>query len=585
MHHFAHLRAVAEGLDVVDNARRYLGVEHGHEAETAHKQTVDAVRAIAKRTSEKDWRLVGLAVRMPPEQNRPTLEDFIDQRDLADWSEEDVSLMYAEAYPESDKSSRRLAVRGRLMGLLKRLEQLHVELPKPTDRVSGWFDDVTAARMLTAGFVTLDDLRQRVDVGGRWFNTMPGIGVSKALRITAHLNNLLPPSPEVRVPTFEIDLLSRQPDAVPKAASDSATMLEGQSLVYEPLFFNNGLNKMLDASNDIQAIHAWIKLRAGSPATEKSYRKEANRFLLWLHHERGGIEFSRVSVEACGAYMEFLDNVPPHWISRRSASPGEVGWAPFRGPLSHDSQKLSIVIIASLFLWLQSVNYLSANPWAAVKMKTGDDRNKKMLDTKALSEVATSEVLRYIEAQPPSPTRDRIRFILLFVESVGLRSAELIGAKLGDLSLEPEGWVMHVHGKGSKNRYAMIPGQAFKALQDYLASRGVGSVQTAGSELPLIASVKDTGQPIGYQALYEHVKKWLKNAINASELSERERNKLSGVSTHWLRHTFGTRAIARNVPVDVIQAQMGHASVQTTTSIYGRAPIKRRADELAKAFS
>jgi integrase len=42
--------------------------------------------------------------------------------------------------------------------------------------------------------------------------------------------------------------------------------------------------------------------------------------------------------------------------------------------------------------------------------------------------------------------------------------------------------------------------------------------------------------------------------------------------------------IAREVALDVIQAQMGHASIQTTTAIYGRAPIKRRVDELGKAF-
>jgi integrase len=64
-----------------------------------------------------------------------------------------------------------------------------------------------------------------------------------------------------------------------------------------------------------------------------------------------------------------------------------------------------------------------------------------------------------------------------------------------------------------------------------------------------------------------------------------ERAKLAGATTHWLRHTFGTRAIAREVPLDVIQAQMGHSSIQTTTAIYGRAPMRRRADELGKAFS
>ena len=72
--------------------------------------------------------------------------------------------------------------------------------------------------------------------------------------------------------------------------------------------------------------------------------------------------------------------------------------------------------------------------------------------------------------------------------------------------------------------------------------------------------------------------------MRASRLPANEQSRLAGATTHWLRHTFGTRAIARQVPLDVIQAQMGHASIQTTTAIYGRAPIKRRVDELDKAF-
>ena len=89
---------------------------------------------------------------------------------------------------------------------------------------------------------------------------------------------------------------------------------------------------------------------------------------------------------------------------------------------------------------------------------------------------------------------------------------------------------------------------------------------------------------MGYQALYETVKSWIARAVKNSALPAKERQKLSGATTHWLRHTFGTTAIARDVPLDVIQAQMGHASIQTTTAIYGRAPARRRADLLGKAF-
>ena len=282
--------------------------------------------------------------------------------------------------------------------------------------------------------------------------------------------------------------------------------------------------------------------------------------------------------------MALLQNIPPRWISRVRAAPGQPGWASFRRQLSHASCPQSIVIIASMFAWRQSAQYLSANPWVLINQATVDDPGHKMLDTKALSEAAMLEVLRYVSVQAPSPSRAWIRFTLLLVEAVGLRSAELLSATLGDLRMEPEGWVVQVRCKGSKNRMAAVPGQALAALQAYLLTRGLGSIQEAPPGAPLLASSLDPMAHVGYQALYEHVKGWLGKAILASKLPANEQARLLGASTHCLRHTFGTRAIARQVPLDVIQAQMGHASIQTTTAIYGRAPIKRRVDELGKAF-
>lgn len=164
----------------------------------------------------------------------------------------------------------------------------------------------------------------------------------------------------------------------------------------------------------------------------------------------------------CGAFMAFLQHILPRWISRVCAAPDTPGWAPFRGPLSHASCRQAIVVIASMFAWLKAVQYLRGNPWLLVNQATGDDPGHKMLDSKALSEAAMLEVLRFINAQAPSASTARIRFTLLFVEAVGLRSAELLSATLGDLSMEIEGyngWVMQVHGKGAKNRIAAVPGQ------------------------------------------------------------------------------------------------------------------------------
>ena len=461
------------------------------------------------------------------------------------------------------------------------MEALAAETPSPTDLVAGWFDDIIATKILNAGMLTLADLNRKVSAGGRWFSALPGIGEGKAKRIASHLATLLPRETQIEKPVFALVTTPSLFAPVSRSVSGSVSLIPNQNTL--PYSAQTG-QRLLQANNDQEAVDAWIAARAGSPATVKTYAREAGRLLLWLQYERFGKTLATMQIEDCRDYMAFLQHVPDKWISRDRAAPNQPGWAPFRGQMSVKSQRQSIVIVAGLFTWLASAQYIGGNPWVLVNQKTGDDKEERMLDTKALSEAAFAEVLSFIESQAPSPSRSRIQFVLRFVEAVGLRSSELLAAKLGDLRLEPEGWMMQVHGKGSKNRVAMVPPQAFDALQDYLESRAIGLIETAPSDAPLLASTKDPMETVGYQALYESVKGWVAKAVAASALPSNERSRLAGATTHWLRHTFGTRAVAREVPLDVVQAQMGHASINTTMSIYGRAPMKRRADELAKAF-
>lgn len=578
-HHFAYLRSIAEGLDRVESAKRYLGVEHGLQARDAHQQTVTAVRAIARRRGERYWRLIGWTIQARIAAKRPSLEDFIAERDLDGWSEAEVAEMYLEAYPDhSDdpvtaKVARRQKLREHQLALIGSLESLAAEPALPGDLVTGWYEPSVSAKMVAAGVVSLGDLQLRIAQGGRWYSAMPGIGRVKAERISHHLATLLPAMPVKQI----VFRLQGSP------SSEAQLLPSAEYTAIQSKIIQDG-GPLLDVRTDSDAVHAWIAARAGSQITARAYLREANRLLIWLQHERAGKSLRSMQVNDCGDYMAFLQNIPDHWISRSKASPGQPGWAPFRGPLSHASQRQAIVIVASMFHWLQSAQYLRANPWPLVNQKTGDDRKHRMLDSKALSEGACLEVLSFIDRQLPSPSRDRIRFIVRFVEAVGLRASELLQARLADLRLEPEGWVMQVHGKGAKNRLVAVPGQAFTALQEYLVARGLGGVEHAPPEAPLLASTTDFTAPVGYQALYEHVKRWLSKAVGASQLPMQERQRLSGATTHWLRHTFGTRAISREVPLDVIQAQMGHSSIQTTTAIYGRAPIRRRTTELEKAF-
>jgi integrase len=591
-HHFAHLRAVAEGLDIADSARRYLGIGHGHEARSAHLQTVESVRAIARRRGESAWRLIGLTIALRLDASQPTLEDFIAERDLDGWSESDVAEMYAEAYPTDSRSQRRQHLRERQLALIRTIQNPPSAI---TDMVSGWFDDVTSKKLISAGMLTLGDLNRKIARGGRWFSALPAIGKAKAQRIAAHLATLLPRETRVEKPVFALvttpSLFGASPSPAPTGTVNPlggmpalpagllTTLSEQLSGSYSPAL----PPRLLAARNDAEAVEAWVKARAGSPSRPLVTAVRRPGCCCGCSTNDPARPWP-TDVGDFGDFMAFLQNLPAKWISRTRAKPGTPGWAPFRGPLSHTSHKQAVIIVAALLTFLQNAQYLNANPWPLINQKTGDDRNRSLLDSKALSESAMGQVLAFVEKQPPAPARARFRFIVMFLEAVGLRSAELLGAKLGDFTLEPEGWVMQVFGKGARNRLVTIPGQAFEALQDYLEVRGLGGIETAPPQAPLLASTRDPMEPIGYQSLYEHVKGWLNKAVTASALPSNERLKLAGASTHWLRHTFGTRAVAREVPVDVIQAQLGHATIQTTMDLYGRAPIKRRVDELGKAF-
>lgn len=586
-HHFAHLRATAEGIDLVQSARRYLGIEHGLEATTAHRQAVDRVRALARRRGDSAWRLIGVLIKPRDASHRPTLDEFVLEKDLDGWSEIEQLEFYEAAFPPDKKGARRDRLRQRQLDLLRRLEASDAEVPKSEHLVDGWFDERTAKKLIGAGFINLGELGQAVAVGGRWYTGLPGVGKGKAQRIVDHLHTLIPaaaapakrlfalPSPALASLPFPSVQLNRAP-ANPAQQALQLLDREAQSLVP---------GSMLAATSDLQAVQSWIQTHAGSAATVKSFWREARVFMLWLQRERGGLHFADVKVEDCLAFRAFTENIPATWISRERAKPGQPGWAPFRGQLSQASRHHLLNIVGALFAYLTLANYLTQNPWPLIKTRASMKKTAvNSVDTRAFTSDAQAEIVRLIEGQPPSPARARMLFIVGFVSGVGLRAAELLTAKLGDLRFASGGYVLQVTGKGGKPRIVAIPPSALQALEAYLLARGLGSLGEAPGDAPLLASAKDPMEPIGYQALYLTVRSWLGKAINTSALPSAERQALNGASAHWLRHTFATRAIEREVPMEVVQAQLGHANISTTMNIYAKAPLERQVQTISAAF-
>ena len=133
-----------------------------------------------------------------------------------------------------------------------------------------------------------------------------------------------------------------------------------------------------------------------------------------------------------------------------------------------------------------------------------------------------------------------------------------------------------------------MPDTTMRALGDYLESRGL--CRNPSKCLPdtaLIARVitgthastlNEVDTRVSTGTIYLLLKDIFKRvgAANIENAARFER-----ASTHWLRHTFGSHAVADKAPLDVVQYILGHNSLETT-SIYVTAERSRRIKEMRR---
>ena len=604
-HHFAHLRAVAEGLDVHACAERYLGADTKPGAATAHAELVAQLRGVAKRKADPRWRLIGLRLPAPAlasARERPGIDEWAAAQGWGDFSQAELLDLYEASFTPTRALARAQRLREKQLLLLRELERAVAQTPLPSDLLEGWFDDLAAARFKRSGLLTLGDLQRAIAFGGRWYRALPAIGAAKAARIDSYLQTLLPTSAAEHSRLQLYTPLLRPGISNGDAGGTGSTAATQDTHAAHPLDGSTGTNRAPMASagadghgagtaawHDRQAIEAWLQARAGQPgsptfvhATAKAYRKEAERLLLWCLSERAK-PLSSMTAEDCADYMAFLAAIPQRWCSRRNTRRLQPGWTPFAGPLGLRSRQHAINVVAGLFDWLVQARYLATNPWRLVKRQMGDDPTRNELDSRAFTKSAWQALLEFVEAQPPSPSLFRARFLLRFCEATGLRASEMLAARLGDLRMHGQGWVMPVHGKGARNRVVVLPGQAVRALNQYLLDRQLAAVGAAPAEAPLVASTLDPIAAVGYRALYDSMRSWFRRAIARSSLSLAEQDVASRASLHWLRHTCFTRALERGTSLAATQRQAGHADPRTTMR-YARTQLEQLQSEMHAAF-
>ncbi|MBK4738645.1 tyrosine-type recombinase/integrase [Noviherbaspirillum pedocola] len=630
-HHFAFYRGYLDGISLRALADRYLETTEdlGGEGELDLRVAKSMLKWIrgqlmvaAKRTGSN-----ARLIRLPPEALRvtygahvPTLEAFREERDPYEtFTEQELIDLFQEEYgnaaPGLDRrTERNNRLRNKQLAILRKIEDLTNADPSLSDAVGGWLDPAIAKRLQAAGLYTLEQLVGAVNNHGfRWYTKVPRIGVKAAKQIVDWL--LLPETEAaLGVKVSGRGIKPRKEWAValtaPRAMTTDIVPLESFHVPHElngAFGTNRGERSSLNARNDYEAIQVWLaRYKAGSH-TVRTYRKEAERFLLWSVLEAGKA-LSSLKVEDCIRYRDFLwylgrqtpevwaqyNRIPQQrWIGQRGIERFSPLWRPFEGPLSESSQKHSLVVLQSMMQWLTEQKYLHNNPFKAMPHLAR--RGTEGLDISRSLTVAEWRLVKaYLLKMPQDARYYRLRFILALAYSTGCRLSELVALRSGNLrSFTRAGesdlsWEIGVTGKGNKKRWVQLNPQVVNEIRSYFHYRGHESWRNIPNETPLIAAHPVPGRPgtpddpLTSSRLYQVLKAFFAEvARSVSQEDFDTARKLNSASTHWLRHTFATHGIHNGMTLETIRELLGHTSL-TTTSVYVTSEKDKRSREVEK---
>jgi len=466
------------------------------------------------------------------------------------------------------------------------IEQLR-RLPAPTPAISDdiglWLAPRTVAALRSQGIDTLAALTVRVPRRRRWWAAIPGLGASGARQIEAFFAE----HPQLTERARALIAQERRGIVVPWEQLRLPHEVDGS----QGQFRAPRQTCTLNADNDYAAVQAWLALHE-SPATQRAYRKEAERLILWAIIERQR-PLSSLTTEDATAYRSFLRRPTPRerWVGpprpRTSAD-----WRPFTDGLSARSAAHALSVLGAMFRWLVQQRYVLANPFAGIKVR-GGGRTAALDSSHAFTEGEWLLIRTIADGLEWSygwegPAAQRLRFVLDFGYATGLRASEFVSAVLGDIETDGQGdhWLKLV-GKGSRAGRVALPPLARAALDRYLVGRGLPATPARWNpRTPLIGGLghaPDAG--ITGTRLWNVVRRFFSQAadlIFADQPAAAE--KLRRASPHWMRHTHATHALARGAELITVRDNLRHASI-STTSIYLHADDVRRARQLDSAFT
>ncbi len=168
---------------------------------------------------------------------------------------------------------------------------------------------------------------------------------------------------------------------------------------------------------------------------------------------------------------------------------------------------------------------------------------------------------RLFEHTGEAPMNEVDQLVLELLYGTGMRLAELIGLKVGDLDARQG--TLRLFGKRSKERIVPIPPALVERLKAHVAARGQG----LATDAPLL--VGPQGKPLARRSVQRLVQQYL-----GTVTSQQKR------SPHVLRHTFATHMLDRGADLNAVKELLGHAGL-AATQVY----THNTADKLKKVHA
>ncbi len=288
-------------------------------------------------------------------------------------------------------------------------------------------------------------------------------------------------------------------------------------------------------------------------------RRDLEDFIDHLMVERGA------SSHTCAAYRRdltrFIDDLPDTVNELRQLTPAIIedhltrlaSGVTTGTPLAASTVARASSAIRAWMRYAVADDAIPTDPTADLEAR----RSTRPLP-KALTVSEVQALLDVARAQPGAVgQRDWALLELLY--GTGARIHEVVALAVDDIDLDAELPLIHLFGKGRKERIVPLGHYAVEALRTYLGEGRRELVAAGAGEWHLF--VNRRGQAMSRQTAWEVVRRLGTLAGIARE-----------ISPHTLRHSFATHLLEGGASIRDVQELLGHASV-TTTQIYTRISI------------